>query len=95
MKIKQSDLILLKQFINNVLINNPDIVHEYEQGNFPRSEKVKDLQKRFCFDLLSLSRIKIGDGVGIHGDIDLYAYMHDEHIYTALKAVCPQVTREY
>lgn len=43
--------------------------------------------KRFRWDCLWASKIKIGDGVGIKGDLDLYAYMNDDHIDTALRSI--------
>ena len=95
MKITQSDFNTLKSYIQPVLDGNPTIVQRYEHGMFARSDKVKDLQQRLCFDVLHASRVKIGDGIGIHGDIDLYAYLDDSHIYTALKAMCPKVERKY
>ena len=46
----------------------------------------KDKDMRFRWDLFSFSGIRLGDGKGMSGDIDLYAYMNDLHIDTALKA---------
>ena len=40
---------------------------------------------RFRWDLLWASKIKIGDSVGMSGDIALYDYMNDEHIDTVLR----------
>jgi len=95
MKITEKDLLILKTFVMPVFDKFPNIVEDYEAGKFPRSDKVKDLQKRFCFDVLYFSGCKLGDGVGIHGDINLYAYAHNEHLYTALKSFCPKVTKKY
>jgi hypothetical protein len=47
------------------------------------------VNKRYRWDLLYASRIKIGDGIGSRGDIDLYAYMDDSHIDTALRSIVP------
>jgi hypothetical protein len=47
--------------------------------------KVRDLSKRLRWDLLHASRLRIGDGKGMSGDIALYAYMDDTHIDTALR----------
>jgi len=44
----------------------------------------KDINRRFAWDLLNASNIVIGDGKGINGDINLYAYMNDDHITTAV-----------
>lgn len=40
---------------------------------------------KFRWFLLAGSRIKIGDGVGINGDINIYSYCNDTHIDTALR----------
>jgi len=41
---------------------------------------------RYRWDLLYRSGLKIGDGVGTSG-LPLYAYLNDEHIDTALRAI--------
>ena len=89
MKIRKEHLEILKIEIDQVLAKYPNLVNEYESGQFPRSEKVKDLQKRFCFDLL------YGAGMNKFVCDELYQYMDDSHLYTALKSVCPQVSRNY
>jgi len=53
-------------------------------------EKVKELYKnlrkrRFRWDLLWVSKVRIGDGVGIHGDIN--GDYNDENIDTALRGI--------
>lgn len=92
MKIKQHDLVILREKINETLAThnaNGALVACYEAGEFARSDKVKDLQKRFCFDLL------YGAGLNQFACNTLYKYLDDTHIYTALKSVCPTVTRHY
>lgn len=89
MKITEQHKTMLQAAITAVLDNHPTAVNDYETGNFPRADKVRDLQKRFCFDLLALAVS------GHHISTELYPYMHDDHIYTALRAVCPKVTRKY
>jgi len=42
--------------------------------------------KRYRWDLLYASKLKIGDGKGCSG-LPLYAYMNDDHIDTALRAI--------
>ncbi len=59
----------------------------YRQRTFPNADKAKDVNKRYRWDLLWLSKLKIGDGVGIKGDIDLYAYLDVTHIDTALRRI--------
>jgi hypothetical protein len=92
MKITQEHFNYLKSEIDQVLEKyNQDgnLVMQYEQGDFARSGKVKDLQKRFCFDVL------FGAGVEKFVYDELYSYLNDDHIYTALKAICPEVTKRY
>lgn len=93
MKFTSEHLAILKAAVDKVLANNPHAAQAYEEGRFARAEKVKDLQRRFCFDIFYASRIKIGDGVGTRGDI--IGDYSDEHLFTALKAVCPKVERKY
>ena len=89
MKIRQEHLSTLKTNIDEILAKYPSLVDEYEHGKFPRSDKVKDLQKRFCFDVL------YGAGLTAWVCEELYAYLDDSHLYTALKTVCPAVTKKY
>ena len=64
------------------------LVETYESGNFARSELVKDLQRRFCFDMYY-------NTPGLNAVICMMPGIDDNHIYTALKAVCPKVVRRY
>lgn len=88
-KIKPEHRDYLKSKINLVLIEQAQLPALYEAGNFPRSESVKDLQKRFCFDLLNLA------GLVPWVCTEIYPYANDDHLYTALKSVCPTVVRKY
>jgi len=92
MKITKEHYATMKREIDAVLNKyNADnkLVHEYEAGQFARADKVKDLQKRFCFDLL------YGAGLNNFVSDSLYPYLNDDHIYTALRSICPKVTRKY
>jgi len=93
MKFTIEHLDILKAGIDKVLENNPTAAQAYEEGRFARSESVKNLQKRFCFDVFYASGVKIGDGIGTQGDI--VGDYTDDHLFTALKAVCPKVVRKY
>ena len=42
---------------------------------------------RWRWDCLYRSGITIGDGIGTHGEVNLYAYMNDDHIDTALRHI--------
>ncbi len=65
------------------------LVEAYETGNFNNSEHVKDVQLRFCFDMSYIAGLD-----SFVCDI-LYKYLNDSNYYTALKRVCPKVTRKY
>lgn len=41
------------------------------------------------FLLMRVAKVKIGDGAGAPGDIELYSYLNDDHIDTALRAIVP------
>lgn len=79
----------LKDAIATVLRNNPDAVQRYESGNFPRSAGTKNLQMRFNNDILrsAVSSSWVCD--------NLYNYLNDTHINTALRALCPTVRKQY
>lgn len=80
---------IIKNAIDSVLAKYPNIVEEYNQGRFARSDKVKDLQVRFNFDLLYATGLNswICDNV--------YSYANDVHLQSFLKSICPTVTRNY
>lgn len=89
MKLKPEHVKHIQTEINRVLQEknaNGELVRAYQTGNFYRADKVKDLQMRFCFDLMYAA--------GLSGWIsdNIYSYANDTHIYTALKQICPVVT---
>lgn len=43
--------------------------------------------KRYRWDCLWSSGLKIGDSAGMPGDLNLYDYMDDTHIDTALRKI--------
>lgn len=87
MKITPTDLQILKDKL--LPLDTEHRREMYRSGHFPRSEHCKDVNKRYRWDLLYVSGIKIGDGVGMQGDVNLYAYMTDAHIDTALRNLIP------
>jgi len=91
MKIKPADFETIKEKINAFLDEHgkDSVILKYENGDFPRSEKVKDLQTRFNFDLFHFS----GALSAVVNSV--YEYANDEHIATALKKICPKVTKRY
>ncbi len=89
MKIIPKDYAYLERKINEILAKYPNLVDDYEHGRFARSDKVKDLQRRFCFDLTygaGLTQFIVGT---------LYTYLNDDHLYTALRRICPTLERKY
>ncbi len=89
MKMSQAHYTVLKSAVNEVLDkhnSDGELVRCYETGAFHNASKVKDLQKRFCFDVL------YGTGLNSWVCNELYTYLDDSHIYTALKSICPTVT---
>ena len=65
-------------------------LREYKEG-LKNDQRVKDIDKRFRWDILYATKIKIGDGEGQHGDINLYSYMDDSHIDTALRHIMKSI----
>jgi len=91
MKITTENYAFLKTSIDTVLAKYPNVIEEYELGQFARADRVKNLQQRFCFDLL------FGAGISQWVSTNLYGLndMNDDHIFTALKAICPTLTKRY
>ena len=92
MKISKDQFKHLSDTINEFLKTKdvPALCAAYENGNFIRSDKVKDLHQRFCIDVCYAAGLKryvhdtvFTDGVGYN------------HLYTALKRIVPTVTRHY
>ena len=90
MKITQGHYDAMKKAIDTELekYGKEKTVAIYESGNFPRSERVKILQRRFCFDMMHFADISPLIS-------EIYEYANDDHIYTALKKICPKVERKY
>lgn len=89
MKIQKDHLEHIEKEINKVLTENPGLKQRYEKGIFPRASAVKDLQMRFCFDLFYMANLSK------YACDHLYSYLNDDHIYSALKKICPKITRAY
>lgn len=75
MKMKLEDFEILRKAI--VPLDTPSRRLQYEEGKFDRSHLVKDLSKRYRWDLFWLSR------AGLNFCQDL----NDVHIDTALRAI--------
>jgi len=91
MKITKNNYNYLQSAVGGVLDKYPNIVEAYETGKFSRADGVKDLQRRFCFDVL------FGAGISQWVSTNLYGFndLDDDHIFTALKSICPTVIRRY
>ena len=79
LKITKADYEVLEAAINRVIQLNPNIRERYKNAG------LSDM--RFRWDLLHASKLKIGDGVGMSGDLELYRYLNDSHIDAALAAI--------
>lgn len=88
MKITNEHFEKMSDILSNAKVDLEKVAKQYELGHFARSDNVKDLQKRFCFDAFyALIPRDFKD--------ELCQYMDDTHIYTALKQLCPKVTKKY
>lgn len=69
------------------------LVKKYETGDFSLANTVKDLQKRFCFDMLY--KVKYEYCPAVQRCISrLYDVgLTDDNIYSALRRICPIVTK--
>lgn len=88
MKIKPEHLAELKSAVARTDTSEKRAI--YLEGSFPNADKVKDLNKRYRWDVLYASGLKIGDGVGTSG-LPLYGYLDDTHIDTALRSIVPDL----
>lgn len=89
MKVKPEHREYMQKRIEEYLRNHPDMVKRYETGNFPRSDKVKDLQARFNADLFYAAGM-------CNWECDvLYKYANDTHINSVLRSICPKVVKRY
>ena len=81
MKIKPDHLKRLREAISAV--DTPARRAKYLAGDFPRSDAVKDIDRRYRWDALydALPAAWVCDY--------LYPYMNDTHIDTALRAIVP------
>ena len=92
MKVKKEHLAHMKKALDEYAESHGGwqaLVSQYEQGRFPNSAQVRNLQTRFCWEMAwaALSSKWICD--------TLYPYCNDDHIMTALKSICPKVIRHY
>lgn len=79
MKINGSDYEYIKERVSKVIEDNPDAEDDYREGGLS--------PKRFRWDCFWAAKVKIGDGVGTHGDIVIPGGVDDAHIDTALRKI--------
>ena len=79
MKIKNEHYEVLETACKKVLDKSPNAWNEYKNKGLS--------EKRFRWDVLWATKLKIGDSIGMPGDLPLYDYMNDEHIDTALRKI--------
>jgi len=92
MKIKSEHVVYMKNAIDKYIEANGGIkvfIEKYETGDFPNSDVAKNLNTRFCFDMLYRSDLLSWVCESI------YPYADDNHILTALKSILPKLTRRY
>ncbi len=85
MKMKQKHFDHIKESIDRLLTKHDKVklITAYETGQFPRSDKVKDLNKRFRWDLFYACEFKS------------LSYLDNLHIDTALRKICPKIEKRY
>lgn len=89
LKIKKEHFDHIAEKIAKTLENNPEVIAEYESGNFRNSERVNCLQTRFNHDMLNYS-------VGSKWICDnLYPYMGDSHLKAVLNRIAPKIEKKY
>lgn len=87
LKIKPEDLQQLQAAVTP--LDTPPARERYRSGRFPRANACTDRDMRYRWDLLWASKLRLGDGVGVQGDLNLYAYLDDVHIDSALRHLVP------
>lgn len=85
MKITPEDYEILEGFLNDVVRKAGKAGLADYKVQLENNPKIKDVDKAFRWGLLNASKIKIGDGRGMSGDVALYGYMNDNQIDTALR----------
>lgn len=89
LKMKPADYATLKSAV--APLDTLERRKRYLAGDFTNAQACRDVNMRYRWDLLHTSGLRIGDGVGVKGDLDLYSYLNDEHIDSALKSMVPDL----
>ena len=85
MKMKTEHLDTLRKLVNDV--DTAERRSRYASGDFPNASAVKDLDKRYRWDLFYATP------QDVRGELvsELYQYLNDAHIDTALKSIVPNI----
>jgi len=87
LKIRNRDLQVLREAVTAE--DTCERRSAYCSGNFAWSDKCKDWDMRYRWDLLRASRIRLGGGALAKGDLNLYGYMNDRSIDDVLRVIVP------
>tara|TARA_A100000171_G_C2004181_1_gene83256 strand:+ start:37 stop:333 length:297 start_codon:yes stop_codon:yes gene_type:complete len=84
MKIKEKDYKKLSQYLEQAISHCGVGYLEDHKLNLKDDKRVKDINRRFAFDLLFIAGRVNKECRYFVSDV-LYEYINDDHIYTALK----------
>ncbi len=79
MKITPEDYSILESAIKRTIIRTGLSLDNYTSLGLTA--------KHYRWDMLEKSEIKIGDGINIDGDVNIYGYANKNHIDTALRKI--------
>lgn len=89
MKMTKTHFDTLQVLIAGLLEQHPDAPMHYSNGNFPRADKTKDLNKRYRWDLFyHATRFE-------RGYRDELTYLQNSHIDTALRRIVKPIERNF
>ncbi len=80
-----NELVELYEKGDTLVLNNGSPIEDIHDILIYRNAQCNDIQKRFCFDILYLTDISIWICD------NLYPYLNDDHIYSALRNICPMI----
>ena len=86
LKIKTEDYLVLKEALKKVAKENPGMRQEYRKNRLSET--------RYRWDLFWKTGLRIGDERGNPGDLNLYAYMNDKQLDTALLHIVRWLEKE-
>lgn len=87
MKMTKTHYETLRVLIESKLAQHPDVPSRYANGEFPRADSVKDLNKRMRWDLFWAST-----DLGFRDEL---RYLQNSHIDTALRRIVKPIERNF